>query len=55
MELRLIVAYGLIALIVLFFAGLVVWRRYNSFEQTLARRRLRELEDEKRLAEREAR
>jgi len=54
MELRQFVAYGLIALIVLFFAGLVVWRRHNSFERTLARRRLRELEDERRLAERKA-
>jgi len=53
MEMRLLVAYGLIALLAVFVAALVLWLRHNSRERTVARGRLRDSAFEQHLAERE--
>ena len=54
MELRLIVAYALMALLVAFAAALVLWRRHNAPHRTAARSRTRQREAaERRMAERE--
>ena len=52
MELRLIVAYSLIALLAAFAAGLVVWLRYNSRDRAVerSRRRVREASERRRAA-----
>ena len=55
MELRLIIAYGLLSLLVAFAVGLLLWRHYNSRERTDARLRRRGRADhERRMAERES-
>jgi hypothetical protein len=43
-EARLIVAYGLMALMALFITGLVLWLRYNSHASVAARGRRRDRE-----------
>jgi hypothetical protein len=54
MELRRIIAYALLALLVAFAVGLVAWRNYNSRDKTAARSRRRESEAyRQRMAERE--
>jgi len=52
MELRLIVAYSLMALLAAFAAGLVVWLRYNSRDRAVerSRRRVREASERRRAA-----
>ena len=41
MELRLIIAYSLMALLGAFAAGVILWRRYSSRDRTIARERRR--------------
>lgn len=54
MELRHIIAYSLLTLLVAFAAGLVLWRQYNSRDRTAARSRRRHREaTERRRSERE--
>lgn len=48
MEARLIVAYGLMALMALFVAGLVLWLRHNSHASVAARGRRRDRQSYKR-------
>jgi len=52
MELRLIVAYSLMALLAAFAAGLVAWLRYNSRDRAVerSRRRVREASERRRAA-----
>ena len=52
MELRLIVAYSLMALLAAFAAGLAVWLRYNSRDRAVerSRRRVREASERRRAA-----
>jgi hypothetical protein len=53
MELRLVVAYGLMALLALFVVGLALWLRYNSRDRIAARARRRDREAyERRMAAR---
>jgi uncharacterized iron-regulated membrane protein len=44
MELRLIIAYTLLALLVAFTAGMFLWWHHNSQDRTIARSRRREKE-----------
>jgi hypothetical protein len=54
MELRLIIAYGLMALLAAFAVALVLWRRHNAYDRTAVRGRRRERESyERRMAKRE--